>query len=269
MNLPTLIQKGLLCSLILCCVGLIASASADQKSAHKEAKEFAKSQAAKNRQAVKKIGLNDVPGYTTDKPAEAGMSITQLDARKAEVLSTNEHTSFLAKTINEKPYVKIDPVNDAAFKRANDAADKPMQTIDQGDSDDMVQDLSAEATRHTCEESRDSSTYVCTQTRIIENSPPTTLTHIVSLKVHAWRWKDGLARNIITGEKLDSSYTHKKGKFTAYTTLSNPLPKELQSRVVLVKLLNGNNHTSLASDGRLTINTYMKNKKKGQSGLYR
>lgn len=262
MKLPTIIQKGLLSGLILLCACLITTASADQKKSHQEGKEFAKSQAAKNRNNFKSFKLEDVPGFKTATPPEAGMSVVQLDAKKESIISTNKDAGFLAKTINEKPFVKIDPVNDTAFKRANEAATNPMQAINQGESTVMVQDVKAESSRHTCEESRESSKYVCAQTRLIETSLPTTKTHIVSLKVYAWRWKHGLSRNIITGQKLDSSYVDRKKKFVAYTTLSNPLPTEFHNRVEHVKLLNGNVHTTLASDGKLTVNTFKKRKNK-------
>jgi len=237
-------------------------ACADQKTEHKEGKVFAKKQAVIQRQAVKSFELKDVPGFKTDKPPEADMSVAQLDARKESVLESNKNASFLAKTINEKPYIKIDPVNDAAFKRANNAAANPTQTINQDPSDDMVQDLNAEVTRHTCEESKEASSYVCAQTRLIEIDVPTTKTHIVSLKVKSWRWRHGLGRNVITGQKLDDSYVSSRNRFEASTTLLNPLPQEFHNRVERVKLLKGKRRVSLASNGDLKIDTYKQDKEK-------
>lgn len=259
MKLSIMMQKGLFASL---CILIVTTASADQKKSHEEGKAFAKQYADKNRQAVKAFKLEDVPGFKTATPPEAGMSVAQLDTHKESIVETNKDASFLAKTLNEKPFLKIDPVHDTAFKRANAASTNALQTINHGSSDSIVQDLNAQATRHTCEESKEESTYTCSQTRLIETNLPTTKTHIVSLRIKAWRWKDGLARNIITGQKLDSSYVHKKNKFEASTSLMNPLPQEFHNRVVQVRLLKSDDRITLASNGDLKINTYRKNKKK-------
>jgi conjugal transfer mating pair stabilization protein TraN len=264
MKLPIIIQILLLTSLMVLCTCLVTTASADQKQSHQEGTEFAKAQAAKQRKALKSYNLQDVPGFKTDSPPEAGMSVAQLDTRKETILSNNKDARFLAKTINEKPPVKIDPINDPSFKRANYAASNPLQTIAEGEpfSVSSAEDIENPSTRHTCEESADPTSHVCTQTRHSEVIVPAVKTHIASLKVYSHGWTGGLSRNILTGKQLDSAFPH-WGGYSANTTLINPLPNELHGQVESVKLVNGNEYTTLASNGDLSVRThYIKKKKK-------
>lgn len=107
------------------------------------------------------------------------------------------------------------------------------------------------------------SSYLCTQTRHAEVIVPEPKTHIVSLKVYSHGWSGGLSRNIITDEKLDSAAPHFWGGYSASTTLTNPLPKEFHGQVESVKLINGNDYTTLTSNGVLSVRThYIKKKKK-------
>lgn len=265
MKLPTIIQILLFTCLMVLCTCFVTTASADQKKSHQEGKEFAKAQTARQKQAVKSFKLQDVPGFKTDSPPEAGMSVAQLDAKKETMLATNKDAGFLAKIINEKPPVKIDPINDPSFKRANDAASNPLQTIAEGESFSVssAEDIENPSTRHTCEESGDPSTNVCTQTRHVDVILPAAKTHTVSLKVYSHGWTGDLSRNIITGKKLDTSETYLWGGYSASTTLKNPLPKELRGQVESVKLINGNKYTTLSENGDLSVRThYIKKKNK-------
>jgi conjugal transfer mating pair stabilization protein TraN len=271
MKLPIIIQKGLFSSLCILCVTLITTASADQKKSHQDGKEFAKAQSEKHKLAIKSYKPGDVPGFKTAAPPEAGMSVAQLDAQKETILTTNEDAKFLSKTLNEKPCVKIDPVNDPSFKRANEAAANPMHILSEGEpfSISSPQDKENPSTRHACEESGDPTTHVCTQTRHADVIVPEPKTHIVSLKVYSHGWKGGLSRNILTGKQLDSAFPHIWGGYSANTTLINPLPKELRDQVESVKLINGNDYTILASDGVLSVRThYVKRKKNKTKPLF-
>lgn len=97
-------------------------AHADQKAAHQEGKTFAKQQLA---QPKKKLKATDVPGFKTDRPPQAGMTEAQITRQKASILQTNEHAGFVAKTIKERPDVKIDVLNAPSIQCAQKAINNP------------------------------------------------------------------------------------------------------------------------------------------------
>ncbi len=265
MRSPAIIQMSLLTSLVILCTCLVTTASADQKKSHQDGKDFAKAQSEKHKQAMKSYKLEDVPGYKTDAPPEADMSLAQLEAQRETILSRNENAAFFSKTIKQRPFVKIDPINDPSFKRANEAAENPLLTISEGEpfSISSPQDKENPSTRHTCEESGDPTTHVCTHTRHADVIIPEPKTHTVSVKVYSHGWTGGLSCNIITGKKRDSAVTHFWGGYSASTSLTNPLPKELHGQVLRVKLVKDNDYITLASNGDLSVRThYMKKKKK-------
>ncbi|MEN8236793.1 MAG: conjugal transfer protein TraN [Pseudomonadota bacterium] len=171
----------------------------------------------------------------------------------------NENSSDMAKQVsgslqeaaNQRPMYLFDEKNE--FIQAGDYI--VTHALDKIKAKESLRRTtkSVKTTVHECEEARGPTYYACTQTRQIRIDVPRTQIHRVSVPVYSHGWSGGLSRNVITGQKYDSSNPNNPGHYAASTSISSPLPEELRDRVESLKLVSGS--ASLSQNGTLSVST--------------
>lgn len=188
-------------------------------------------------QTAQERGINppndpsQVPGYerknheTIEEPA--------LIERSQKTWMQSEMGNHLRKNAQERTRFSF-TADDPLFQSAKDAQTNPHEVL-------KTEDLKApqvviEWRKQTCEEAAEPIEHTCEIKRHVTWKEPEVTTHDVTVNIYSHGWPFGLSRNIITGQKLDSSTTNTTG-YSASTSLVNPFPSNLVNRIQKTEII--------------------------------
>jgi conjugal transfer mating pair stabilization protein TraN len=199
------------------------------------------------------VNLNaDIPGYSQ---YVAPSTLEDSDLKQAPgVASHDEHAKHIYDLNTKKDTsIKIDPVNDPLIRDSDALLKDPMKAI-VGEPVEIVEEqeeITYEETK--CEEARDPYSINCLEDRIVTVNTPPTQTYNLKMTVYSHGWSGGLSRNVITGQKFDSSAPVNGGGYSAWTSIQNPFPSSL-GKVISITHVNPQWYTSF-SNNSLSVTT--------------
>jgi conjugal transfer mating pair stabilization protein TraN len=230
-----------------------SQAQAHQNSVLQDGRAFASSLLGNVTGAAKSTNPQMVPRFQTDRPKEAFLDNGSIgDAALAESRS-NQVSQHLYGQAKDRQSFKIDSTTDPLLVEANQAIANPQKTLKDTRVEEEIEEVKEELGEEegseelkTCEESGEETLEEGEEFRVITVAEPK---HSSQVHVYSHGWTGGLSRNVITGAKLDDSTTNTRN-YAASTTLYNPLPQHLQSRVKSVKVVSGGSgYISVSSPG--------------------
>ncbi len=185
-----------------------------------------------------------VPDYAGANVPQASLNGDHIkDNVTQETLKKDNTRDIIQDVSTSNTYFKIDPDKDPAFVEANQAIVDPLKYLTQ-DHETVVEVLGTDLFEEKkCEESRDPLEHVCVQDRVVTVNTPPTATYRITVQVYSHGWSGGLSRNVITGDKYDSSTFNNGGGYSAWTSIQNPFPSNLGT-IVSVTHVNPQWYTS-------------------------
>ena len=184
---------------------------------------------------------DQIPQFTPA-PPEAGLTDDRLSDHAAVSARSHPSASFVREAERKRgKFFKLS--DDPVVTFARDLTHDPLALLAQFYTDcrevpEEENTALPEEELHTCEESGPPVRRSCLERRVVQIAEPRLKTHRVAVGVYAHGYKGGLARHVITGQKLDGSNTVAGGDYAAYTTLSNPLPAALHNRIQRMTFVN-------------------------------
>jgi len=194
----------------------------------------------------------NVPGYGgTDLP-QSQIKAHDLSEHSFKASKSSEASNLIAENFEKGEKFVIDPHTDPLILAGNEVINNPQKALDENFIESEESGKTTEETK-TCEESGDETLEAVEETRVIEVTDPQK--HYTQVGVYSHGWSGGLSRNIITGQKYDSS-TSNTLAYAAGIAIYNQLPSHLQNRVKSVGVAPGSScPASLSSNGVLSVAT--------------
>ena len=232
---------------------LIASFSAQASEMYDKAKEGVqhaeklKAESQGNALNPSKVNLNaDVPGY---KQNVASANLNDGDLKQAQGYAAHdEHAKHVYDLHTKKDTsIKIDPINDPLIRDSEELLKDPMKAI-VGEPVEVVEEKEETTYEEVkCEEGRNPYTQSCLEDRIVKVNTPPTQTYRLTMTVYSHGWTGGLSRNVITGQKHDSSAPVDGGGYSAWTAIQNPFSPSL-GNIISITHVNPQWYTSFSNN---------------------
>ncbi len=239
-------MKGLL--LLIMVVSPLWASEMDEKAKegteHTEKLKFESQSTSLN---PKSINLkDDIPEY---KQSVAASKLDDGALKQAESHAIHDdHASHIYNLHTHKDTsIKIDPLHDPLIVESEALLKDPMKIL-ADEPVQVVEDAEEEIYEEVkCEEARDPYTQSCLEDRNVTVNTPPTQTYPLTMTVYSHGWSGGLSRNIITGQKLDSSTMNNGGGYAAWTRIENPFSSSLGT-IISVKHTNPQWYTSFSNN---------------------
>lgn len=188
----------------------------------------------------------DIPGYNHE---VASAKLEDGDLKQAQgMASHDEHAKHIYDLHTQKDTsIKIDPINDPLIRDSDALLKDPMKAI-VGEPVEVVEEkeeITYEEVR--CEEGRDPYTISCLEDREVIVKTPPTQTYRLTMTVYSHGWSGGLSRNVVTGDKYDSSTMDNGGGYAAWTRIENAFPSSLGT-IISVTHVNPQWYTSFSNN---------------------
>ncbi len=193
------------------------------------------------------VNLNvDIPGYNQN---IASANLNDGDLKQAQGHATqDEHAKHIYDLHTKKDTnIKIDPINDPLIRNSDALLKDPMRAI-VGEPVEIVEEqeeITYEEAK--CEEARDPYSMSCFEDRIVKVNIPPQKTYRLTMTVYSHGWTGGLSRNVITGDKYDSSTWDNGGGYAAWTSIQNPFPSSLGT-IISITHVNPQWYTSFSNN---------------------
>lgn len=198
--------------------------------------------------------VQNVTGYAgTDLP-QSGIKAHDLGEQSAKAFQSDEASRLIAENFDKGERFVIDPHTDPLILSGNEIVKDPGKVLEETVESVRESRTTPEETK-VCEESGEETLEEGEETRIVEVPDPQPWKS--ELYVYSHGWAGGLARNVLTDQKLDGSTVHTYA-YAAHTVLRNPLPAELISRVKSVAYREGYTPpwwASLSQSGVVSVTT--------------
>lgn len=190
--------------------------------------------------------VEDIPGYNAT-PSQSNLDDNSLRQAESQALQ-DEHASHIYKLHTHKDTsIKIDPLNDPLIRESEELLKDPMKAII-GEPVEVVEEQEETTYEEVkCEEARDPYVMSCLEDRIVKVKIPPTQTYRLTMTVYSHGWTGGLSKNVISGQKLDSSAPVDGGGYSAWTRVENPFSSSLGT-VISVTHVNPQWYTSFSNN---------------------
>lgn len=198
-----------------------------QTHAHQEGNAFASSLLGNVAGAARTTSPHRVPGFQTDKPKEASLNAGTVGEAAFHASRTDKAARHIIAEAKDRKTFRIDPDTDPLFVEAGRIISNPQNALNEEFTGTQAPQAIHEETK-VCEEAGEETLEEGEETRIVEVPDPQPWKS--DLYVYSHGWAGGLARNILTDQKLDGSTIHTYA-YAAHTVLRNPLPADMISRV--------------------------------------